>query len=572
MTDFGRELARRLGYGALVIYHGWDGIDASWWHWMSTEGADDGSVSIPIRDLDEAMTNLRESLPGVRQSDDVALAPDEVPAQYRGASPRELAMVLRVGRGCFSHPGSERELLAEIGESVLPERFLSRLKELVAQYPPGDDGRPQVCLRIGSSTKAAVVPWALLPTRNPDNPDERLVDIVEVVDMPPFLERDYNADLTVPEWRDVKDLPPLYVIDPANVVTHEVPSPVLGQAAQGVWGHIRDRAQHGITEDWCTAGWVAEGLDRNVLSEQLRGPDAPVDSSVRSTRSKMLYVGHVVTVTAQMPEGIDDERTVELELFEHHRNYGVVSETSPTDPNDPRYPAEGARRKPARRGLSANDLLLGTLGHDEHRDDLTRHLYPPPPTPDGQHTPLRRAELAWKLEFGPDGPTYPACAVDAEGRILPLAGRVIWPIPLRVGLIACASGADLESVEPFGLVTVLLEGGAMHVVATRWTILTDQAAKLIAQVHGENHDGMDRFHHLALEVDAVLSSDDPVRAVNSLLRDRLDLWRTNPTFQNSPALWGSLAVFHAPKRGPVEPDQLARALDIMFPMRAEPMN
>ncbi|WP_457099659.1 hypothetical protein [Microbacterium sp. P5_E9] len=145
------------------------------------------------------------------------------------------------------------------------------------------------------------------------------------------------------------------------------------------------------------------------------------------------------------------------------------------------------------------------------------------------------------LDTEPD--TVPDAAV-VDGRVRRLLGAHLWPMPPRVALIACQSGTDLGHVEPFGLVTAMLELGAELVTATRWPLLTDAVFEVDDAAPMQHTP----FEDLAHAVDEFHADSDPVRRLNRWQRERLEQWRTEPVWGNSPLTWAAVTNHHAPDR------------------------
>ena len=123
-------------------------------------------------------------------------------------------------------------------------------------------------------------------------------------------------------------------------------------------------------------------------------------------------------------------------------------------------------------------------------------------------------------------------------RLVREAGR--WPMPPRVGVVACASGTDLTRHEPFGLGTALLINGAEVVHATLWTLPTDHAIGFV------DAGAVGAFGWLAQAVDHAQSDADPVASLCDLQRRKLAAWREKPGLGSSPLLWGALITMTAP--------------------------
>lgn len=127
----------------------------------------------------------------------------------------------------------------------------------------------------------------------------------------------------------------------------------------------------------------------------------------------------------------------------------------------------------------------------------------------------------------------------------PRAGFEIWPMPPRVGIVACNSGSDLGRREPFGLIIACLNAGAEYAVGTRWVLPADRAWRA---ANALSADDPQPLCDTALDVARILDSDDPVLELAQLLRHRLDEWDRQEAAASSPLVWGALAMFHAAPR------------------------
>lgn len=134
--------------------------------------------------------------------------------------------------------------------------------------------------------------------------------------------------------------------------------------------------------------------------------------------------------------------------------------------------------------------------------------------------------------------TYP-CADAREG-------AHIWPMPPRVAIIACNSGADHAAAETFGLVVAALAGGAEHVTSTRWPIPTDHAFRAAGAAPRDAMPtsglvvAVDRAHG---DADA-----DPVDALRTWQIDQLDRWTRTGEVRHTPLLLAGVTTHHAPAR------------------------
>lgn len=123
-----------------------------------------------------------------------------------------------------------------------------------------------------------------------------------------------------------------------------------------------------------------------------------------------------------------------------------------------------------------------------------------------------------------------------------IADPARWPMPPRVAVLACASGADMADHEPFGLATAILHNGADTVHATLWTLPTDQAFRTSGRV------AEPVLLPMALAFDEAQSADDPVAALCDWQRYQLRRWREAPSLATSPLSWGAALTMTAPPR------------------------
>lgn len=133
-------------------------------------------------------------------------------------------------------------------------------------------------------------------------------------------------------------------------------------------------------------------------------------------------------------------------------------------------------------------------------------------------------------------------------------GAELWPMPARVAIIACSSGADLARREPFGLVISTLNAGARWAVATRWVLPADQAFRESPQL-GPG-DPQPFFEVVEAAREALIARDGTMW-LSRHLRARIRAWEATgddlePRLRaaRSPLTWGALAVFQADQRLP----------------------
>lgn len=408
---------------------------------------------------------------------------------------------MRVAEGALT--GSERELdlMHDLARVLLPEDLLAAL--LKAVDTPGQ----RVLLAVNPPPSCGQVPWELLPTgrTTADGQVERFLDVLDVVTMGPILGRDSEPSLPHPDWEKVKDEPAVYLVQPwqaegglragvldaselaaweERIKAYE-PSPVtVGSAPVGVGGHGDDR-----------------GMTRIQLSSVLRQNPDVVTVNNRKPLSHLLYVGHMAG------RGGDSR----LQLADSSQCYGV----GPTD-------GEGTR------WFSASDLVLGTIDWGEHAARFRNTARDGDP------------DLGTLL---PTGVGYNGTDLSGSPVPQPHSGIYLWPMPPRVGLVACQSGIEAGQVEPFGMAAAILEAGAELVMTTRWTMLTDAFFRCVSQDPSARG-----FLDLSFAVDDCLRAPDAVLAMNEWKRDRLAEWRSCPSIITSPLTWAGLNAYWAPDR------------------------
>jgi hypothetical protein len=148
-----------------------------------------------------------------------------------------------------------------------------------------------------------------------------------------------------------------------------------------------------------------------------------------------------------------------------------------------------------------------------------------------------------------DSRLHLSCAADVPGLAEPmrehrplsardlLADPQRWPMPPRVALIGCESGADARFRDPFGLVGAVVRAGAALVTGTRWPLLTEHALSSLAGVAGNP------ITDAVLAVDAAHDAPDAVAAFSTWQRERLAAWRSTRAVADSPLLWAGLVTF-----------------------------
>lgn len=113
------------------------------------------------------------------------------------------------------------------------------------------------------------------------------------------------------------------------------------------------------------------------------------------------------------------------------------------------------------------------------------------------------------------------------------------PIPPRVALLACGSGADYRFDEATGLVAAMILGGAELVTATLWSLPTSAAYRLFATAGGGAADPMT---DVVVAVDDAQAGADAGCALNRWQRAQMRGWRDGDV-SVSPLYWAALVTF-----------------------------
>lgn len=416
--------------------------------------------------------------------------------------PLEVGHFLRVVDGALAgDPERELELMRDLAQVLVPPGFLASLLEAV------DTPGQRVLLAVNPPPSCGQVPWELMPTgrTTPDGKVERFLDVLDVVTMGPVLGRDSEPSLPHPSWERVRDAPAVYLVQPWQQGAGR--AGVLNGSELAAWEErVRGYEPAPVTVGSAPAEaggrGDARGTTRLQLSAVLRQDPDVVTVDNRRPLSHLLYVGHMTG------KGGDSR----LQLADSRACYGVY----PTDQEGTRW-------------FSASDLVLGTIDWREHAAKFRNTARA------GQEPDLG--------DLLPTGVGFDG--TDMSGAPAPEAhsGIYLWPMPPRVGLVACQSGTETGQVEPFGMAAAILEAGAELVMTTRWTMLTDEFFRRACQEESARG-----FLDLSFAVDDCLRAPDAVLAMNEWKRGCLAVWRERPGIVTSPLTWAGLNAYWAPDR------------------------
>lgn len=495
-------------WGLLLV--GCDVGDREYWYWRTEMPTDTGESDPPPHpwlvesdDVHRIEALLASALPAAgapSPAQDLDRPPADLPPELMGRwRRRRERLPLLAGHRVLTGPLSSREsedaFSAELARLLLPDGFR---RELLRQYE--DNGQAPVPVRILPAQRCIGVPWELLPIQT-SNPPQRLVEVADVSTVAPVLPRD-SEPLAAPQSAstDPHGLPPLVLVDPAHA-PGTGPGRVLDDEARADWQQRYPGNDDAAPS--ATASIGSPGIDRIWLSAAL----------TTTPRSRFSYVGHVTATPG------DDASTALMlscgrDVFGHEDGFGHAG-----------GPVLGVRP------FSARDAVCGTVGAPQLIDDLS----------------ARQLQEWFGVTQAADI-RVPAAAMDADGQIAERHGDQLWPMPRRVALVACYSGPDLASPEPFGLVTAFLRAGAHLVTASRWALLTDVTFAAYARARGET--GADRpFNEAALRIDEIQAgSGDPIAALCAWQRRKLDAWRSHGLLADSPLTWAAFTTYDGRER------------------------
>ena len=535
-----RDAVKKLNEGLPDFGEGLDGIGGEQVAAMIAGGFADAESRSDSRPLVASGDNIQET---------------DVDATFAGSIKRlrELG-----NQPIFSVVGDD--FLVKVMQPVVDALQLGGfLETLRAEIEKARENGNRIVLAVNPPASCGQVPWEMIPTggTREDGTREVLLDVVDVVTMAPILARDGNPDLPHPAWHSGNGV---YLIQPWIDITKKD-------------NEVRDRAvlACGLGRQWLNEiGARNHGRPRNDqdlvpldglagrawLSENLRKERSSICAGNRNEAiTRLLYVGHMAGMGTSSSLMLKDSRDVfgmaEL-TSEGLRPFSAIDLTANTNAWREEYYRRSNAEAEARRQASKNTDSATDEGFDLSVGSLAAG-------PKWEEYKLPDKEL---LQWNDDGSTT----------LLYAEGENIWPMPPRVGLVACYSGGEASQVEPYGMVTACLEAGAELVLATRWTMLTDRAFRWTEKIREigalpgnaghlveaawaqretmwEDWDPKGPFYELARAVDAWLQSEDPIGDMHAWKRNKLAEWRkdaSNP--KNSPITWTGVTAYRAPDR------------------------
>lgn len=505
-----------------MVFHGVDMTSTTYVTWESVV-CPPAFRSIKGATVDDLRKKFDPALPGtstMSAGDNSSLL--AAPRKGRTASKvhddmERAAFRERLGK-CLVDYRANLEFMCELTDTLELAEFIESVKRECTLTNEGE----RVLLLLNPPPKLGQVPWELLPLdveearqflkRHAQSEDLSgvdkptvLMDIVDVVTMAPLLRRDSDPTIPHPTWTPGTGM---YLVQPWKKNRHN--GQVLQRQDFETWKERIDQlGNQAVTPPYGYDGYLAGRL---WLSDALR---ANVNNA-NVPLTRLLYIGHI--------KGSGDASALLL------NDLAEVFGLDEVDAGDFRW-------------FSAMDLTKGTTTWREKKFERLN------------------------MEADQDGCRYP------QGEILPggltvsmdefgeetvpaVDGWDLWPMPPRVGLIACHSGSESASDEPFGLAAGCLEAGAELVFATRWTMYTDQA--FLDYVTQDNP--IHPFHELATKVDEFLQSDTPIEDMSQWKRDKLAAWREHPSdIASAPITWAGLTVYRAPERRVLEDTETSGA-------------
>lgn len=566
------------------ILHGVDTTTGTYMAWESRTFAPQYVVA-SLNHVRDAVTRLSDGLPhfgGGRSN----VAGEDVVAEIGGGlwnADDELDSEISAALGAEAYAGDERDrkgataiaelrelsdqamltaraddFVSEIMQSLVDalqlQRFLEGLRNDIEKARRSGD---RIVLAVNPPASCGQVPWELIPTgrKCEDGTREVLLDIVDVVTMAPILARDGNPQVPHPAWRPGGGV---YLIQPWIDLTlplrdkfnrrHFTESPVITIEEEESW---REEVA-GLRDD---SVLPPNGLaNRCWLSTVLREDRTFASRDNRNKKiTRLVYVGHMAGMGTSSSLMLNDSERVfgmAERTAKGFRPFSAIDMTANTAVWREEYYRRSNAAAAARR--EASKAAVGLAEDDSNGLASVRSL---------------ASEPRWDKYHLPEGVLVETS--DGQHALLHVEGEDLWPMPPRVGLVACHSGAEASQVEPYGMVTACLEAGAELVLATRWTMLTDAAfiriqflresASLPQQTLEERKGILTRirqrwgpkgpFYELARAVDTWLQSEDPIGDMHAWKRSKLAAWREDASDpRNSPITWAGVTAYRAPDR------------------------
>lgn len=410
---------------------------------------------------------------------------------------------------CLMNREANLKFMRQMTMTLELDGFLQSLRtEILEEAKHPEAERRQVLLIVNPPPSLGQFPWELIPLDGWDDTDSKdkvLQDVADIITMAPMLARDADSTIPHPDWSDGAGLYLIQPWDPSVSGHGMVLSSTELRSWRGQLQALRDDSDY----------LVGEPTDRLWLSKKLieRSEQNSADPVTR-----FLYIGHV--------EG--EGGSSSLLLNDDEEIYGLRD----ADEKGIRW-------------FSAGDLMHGTMTWRETKfKRISESLGSGFPVPNGDRFPS--GVVMTTDEFN-------------DEHVTEIAGKDLWPMPPRVGLVACHSGSESSSHEPFGLTTACLEAGAELVLATRWTMYTDGAFFLMGRdLLKHDPDRLRQtipFFELGIKVDEILQSHTPIKDMSDWKREQYKAWIADPTdLGAAPITWAGLTAFRAPNRhydGPV---------------------
>ncbi|MBZ2198860.1 CHAT domain-containing tetratricopeptide repeat protein [Occultella gossypii] len=404
--------------------------------------------------------------------------------------------------------------------------------QLVDQLAAYHEAGVRAHVRVQPSPRTAAVPWELLAV---DTTDVRLVEIADVTVVAPGHGPGSGNDAADGGARSVWSGGGRFRGRDRSGATASGASATDARPARGgLFGRLRRSGAGGAVPASAGAVPASSGADRAVVAPpgaagaaEWAAPEVPATSSPADTVMALdpripgwPAASALGSVLGRVTPG-DARYAGLLEQLDSYARAGRVD--VPGDDLTSLFRRTDADRDWLSAALRAGPKRFVYVGHVTaaatergQADDSQLHLSCSADTP-GLAEPMREHR--------------PLSARDL------LADPQRWPMPERVALIGCDSGADARFRDPYGLVGAVVRAGATLVTGTRWPLLTEHALSSLADVAGNP------ITDAVLAVDAAHDAPDAVAAFSAWQRERLAAWRSSRTVADSPLLWAGLVTF-----------------------------
>lgn len=404
----------------------------------------------------------------------------------------------------FASGEAEQEFSKNLSELLVKKNVLQSLVTEIAQHYTNTGQR--VRLSILPSSSIARLPWELLPVQV----GTKKKRLIEIVDLCYELPLGIHVD-RAPASQGQSSEASLWVIDPKNTGEGQVlESKHINQLTTKI--QVASQADPAGLTRAVILGGVAQGGQRNPVSRR------ELAEALREHWPKcFVFIGHVISVDS----GAGESPVPALMLSDPPETFGMTGLAGP-----------GQNTRP----LSALDLMAGLSRREDRLAKLrvNEQNFPKPKQQD---------QIIWPV---------------AKGAQSTETGAALWPMPKRAVLVACASGEDHRTPEPFGLALALAHSGSEVIAATKWTLPTDKGLAQLRTSEQESSSIVQQeqaedsvLAGAVLQLQGALTKEEgeveAVQLVSEWQRGELKEWLESGKPQHSPIIWAAVSTFLAPR-------------------------